>query len=259
MFTWLTSALPRFTMAETKQATLMGRKLFIGIPAYDGKLNIKTAFALAQLMPKAMSLGVSVTLSDLSNCSIITMARNALVHEFLKTDCTELLFIDADVIVTPDDIMRLMAQSGNKDITAGAYPRRAKDAKFFADIYFDDNGNLEFEGSLMRLKRAPTGFMLIQRHVIEQMVAAHPEWMYEKCPGEQMAAVFDFAIRDGKYVGEDYLFCDRATQMGFTVYIDVDISLPHVGQDTFERNFREEVVMPLLENIYHSKLKVVNG
>jgi len=246
-------------MAETKQATLTGRKLFIGIPAYDGKLNIKTAFALAQLMPKAMSLGVSVTLSDLSNCSIITMARNALVHEFLKTDCTELLFIDADVVVAPDDIMRLVAQSGGRDITTGAYPRRAKDAKFFADVYYDDNGDLEFEGSLMRVKRAPTGFMLIQRHVIEKLVEAHPEWMYEKSPGEQMSAVFDFAIVNGKYVGEDYLFCDRATQMGFTVYIDVDISLPHVGQETFERNFREEVVMPMLENIYHSKLKVANG
>jgi len=246
-------------MAEIKQATLTGRKLFIGIPAYDGKLNIKTAFALAQLMPKAMSLGVSVTLSDLSNCSIITMARNALVHEFLKTDCTELLFIDADVVVAPDDIMRLVAQSGGKDITTGAYPRRAKDAKFFADVYYDDNGDLEFEGSLMRVKRAPTGFMLIQRHVIEKLVEAHPEWMYEKSPGEQMSAVFDFAIVNGKYVGEDYLFCDRATQMGFTVYIDVDISLPHVGQETFERNFREEVVMPMLENIYHSKLKVANG
>jgi hypothetical protein len=246
-------------MAETKQATLMGRKLFIGIPAYDGKLNIKTAFALAQLMPKAMSIGVSVTLSDLSNCSIITMARNALVHEFLKTDCTELLFIDADVVVTPDDIMRLMAQSGDKDITAGAYPRRAKDAKFFADVYYDDNGDLEFEGSLMRVKRAPTGFMLIQRHVIEKLVEAHPEWMYEKSPGEQMSAVFDFAIVNGKYVGEDYLFCDRATQMGFKIYIDVDISLPHVGQEVFERNFREEVVMPMLENIHHSRLKVVNG
>jgi len=233
--------------------------LFIGIPAYDGKLNIKTAFALAQLMPKAMSFGVSVTLSDLSNCSIITMARNALVHEFLKTDCTELLFIDADVVVNADDILRLMAQSGNMDVTAGAYPRRAKDAKFFADVYHDENGNLEFEGSLMRLKRAPTGFMLIQRHVIEQLVEDHPEWTYEKSPTEKMSAVFDFAIVDGTYVGEDYLFCDRVLEAGFKVYIDVDISLPHVGQEVYERNFREEVVMPMLENIYQSKLKVANG
>jgi len=240
-------------MAEAKQATLTGRTLFIGIPAYDGKLNIKTAFALAQLMPKAMSLGVSVILSDLSNCSIITMARNALVHEFLKTDATELLFIDSDVIVSPDDILRLMAQS--RDITTGAYPRRAKDQNFFADLYFDANGDLEFDGSLMRVERAPTGFMLIQRHVIEKLVAAHPEWIYEKSPTEKMSAVFDFAIVDGKYVGEDYLFCDRATQMGFKVYIDVDISLPHVGSNEFTRNFREEVVMPMLENIYNSKLK----
>jgi len=247
-------------MAEKRQASLAGRTLFIGIPAYDGKLNIKTAFAIAQLMPKAMSLGVSVILSDLSNCSIITMARNALVHEFLKTDATEMLFIDSDVIVTPDDILRLMAQSGGKDITTGVYPRRAKDRNFFADLYFDANGDLEFEGSLMRVERAPTGFMLIQRHVIEKMIAENPEWTYEnKGKGEQMSAIFDFKIVDGQYVGEDYLFCDRATKMGFTVHIDVDISLPHVGQEVFERNFREEVVMPLLENIHQSKLKVVNG
>ena len=242
-------------MAETRQATLTGRTLFIGIPAYDGKLNIKTAFALAQLMPKAMSLGVSVILSDLSNCSIITMARNALVHEFLKTDATDLLFIDSDVIVSPDDILRLMAQSGGKDITAGMYPRRAKDQNFFADLHYTDSGDLEFNGSMMRVKRAPTGFMLIQRHVLEQMVFAHPEWTYEKSPTEKMSAVFDFAIVNGKYVGEDYLFCDRATQMGFTIYIDVDISLPHIGPNEFTRNFREDVVMPLLEDIYQSKLK----
>ena len=243
-------------MAETRQATLTGRTLFIGIPAYDGKLNIKTAFALAQLMPKAMQLGVSVILSDLSNCSIITMARNALVHEFLKTDATDLLFIDSDVIVSPDDILRLMAQSGGKDITAGMYPRRAKDERFFADLHYTDSGDLEFDGSLMRVKRAPTGFMLIQRHVLEQMVFAHPEWMYEKSPTEKMSAVFDFAIVGGKYVGEDYLFCDRATQMGFKIHVDVDISLPHIGPNEFKRNFREDVVMPLLENLYNSRLKV---
>jgi len=246
-------------MAEVKQATLSGRKLFIGIPAYDGKLNIKTAYGLAQLMPEAMRLGVAVTLSDISNCSLITLARNALVNEFLKTDCTELLFIDADVIVTPDDILRLMAQGGTQDISAGAYPRRAQDKRFFTDLYWDENKNLEFVGSLMRVKRVGTGFMLIQRHVIEKMIEAHPEWEYANADGAKLHALFDFGIVNGQYVGEDYLFCDRATQLGFKVYIDVDISLPHVGTEAFTSNFREEVVMPLLENIHQSRLKVVNG
>jgi hypothetical protein len=155
--------------------------------------------------------------------------------------------------------MRLMAQSGGKDITAGAYPRRAKDAKFFADVYYDENGEPEFEGSLMRLKRAPTGFMLIQRHVIEKMIEAHPEWAYKNADGAVLHALFDFGIRNEQYVGEDYLFCDRATNLGFKVYIDVDISLPHVGTEAFTSNFREEVVMPMLETLHQSRLKVVNG
>ena len=247
-------------MAESKQAILTGRKLFIGIPCHDGRLNVKTAYAIAQLMPEAMRLGISVTLSDISNCSIITMARNSLVAEFLKTDCTELLFIDSDVVVTPGDILRLMAQSGNKDITAGTYPRRAHDKKFFTDLYWDENDNLEFDGSLMRVKRIGTGFMLIQRHVIEKMAKANPEWSYKnKITGERMYALFDFDIKNDQYVGEDYLFCDRASDMGFTVHVDVDISLPHLGTESFTRNFREEVVVPLLQGIQESRLKVVNG
>ena len=100
--------------------------------------------------------------------------------------------------------------------------------------------------------------MLIQRHVLEDMVKAHEDWTYE-FKGEQITALFDFALKDGKYVGEDYLFCDRAREHGYKIYIDVDISLPHVGQDTFENNFREEVVIPLLEAVRKSKLKVANG
>jgi hypothetical protein len=246
-------------MAEVKQATLSGRKLFIGIPAYDGKLNIKTAYGLAQLMPEAMRLGVAVTLSDISNCSLITLARNALVHEFLKTDCTELLFIDADVVVTPDNIFRLMAQGGTQDISAGAYPRRAKDKKFFTDLHWGENENLEFIGSLLRVKRVGTGFMLVQRHVIEKMIEAHPEWEYKNADGAKLHALFDFAVKNGQYVGEDYLFCDRATELGFKIYIDVDISLPHVGTEAFTNNFREEVVIPILEDLRASRLKVANG
>jgi hypothetical protein len=110
----------------------------------------------------------------------------------------------------------------------------------------------------MRLKRVGTCFMLIQRHVLETLVVAHPEWFYD-FKGESICSVFDFEIKDGHYLGEDYLFCDRAREHGFKIYADVDISLPHVGTDTFENNFREEVVMPLLEAIRKTKLKVANG
>jgi ketosteroid isomerase-like protein len=243
-----------------KQVDLHGRKVFIGIPAYDGKLNIKTAFALAKLTPVALQHGVSLYLGHMSGCSIITMARNALVNEFLKTDADELLFIDADVIVQPDDVLRLLAQSEGRDILVGMYPRRASDKNFFLDLYRDDTESLVFDGPLLRVKRAGTGFMLIKRYVIESLIAAHPEWNVENRSGDgSVAAVFDFAIKDGKYVGEDYLFCDRATEAGFKCWVDVEISLPHVGSEEFTRDFVQDVIMPLLEDERKSKLKVANA
>ena len=245
-------------MSEQKRVSLEGRKVFVAIPTYDGKLSIKLAYSLCQLMTMAMRLGVSVHLAHVTGCSIITMARNRLVEQFLKTDCTELLFIDSDVIAQAEDIMRLMAQSGDKDITAGNYPRRAKDKKFFMDLYFDENGDLEFDGAMMRINRVGTGFMLIQRHVIEAIAAKSAKYVSNDGSGN-VSNVFEFKVEGDQFVGEDYTFCDKAVAEGFKIWTDVEISLPHMGTEEFTNNFQEEVMVPLLDNIRQAKLKVVNG
>jgi hypothetical protein len=245
-------------MDEQKRVSLEGRKVFVGIPTYDGKLSIKLAYTLAALMPIALKHGISVRLGHVSGCSIITMARNMLVDQFLKSDCTELLFIDADVIAQPEDIMRLVAQSGGKDVTAGMYPRRAKDRKFFLDFYLDDDNELEFDGAMMRANRVGTGFMLIQRHVIEAIADKSLKYLGQDGVG-QIANVFEFSMLDGKFVGEDYTFCDKACAEGFKVWVDVEINLPHVGMEEFTNDFKNEVVGPLIQEIRKQKLKVANG
>ena len=231
------------------------------IPAYDNKLNIDSAFALANLALKAQALGITLYLTHLSGCSLITKARNALVADFLASDADTMLFVDADVIVNADAILRLMALSIGKDITAGIYPRRGMDRKFFLDYHLDDKGALEFDANgLLRVKRIGTGFMMIQRHVLETMIANHPEWGYYNNVNERTDyAVFDLGIVNGEYYGEDYLFCDRAAADGFTVFLDPSISLPHVGSEKFTRDFEADVLKPLLEQHCTPVLKVVNG
>lgn len=245
-------------MSEQKRVSLEGRKLFIGIPTYDGKLSIKLAYTLAALMPLAMQHGMSVKLGHVSGCSIITMARNMLVDQFLNSECTDLLFIDSDVIAQPGDILRLMAQSGDKDVTAGSYPRRSKDKMFFMDLYFNEDNELEFDGAMMRIQRVGTGFMLIRRHVIEEVANQSEKYLGQDGIG-QVANVFEFSMLDGKFVGEDYTFCDKARSLGYKIWLDVEISLPHVGQEEFTNDFKKEVITPLLADIQRSKLKVANG
>ena len=129
---------------------------------------------------------------------------------------------------------------------------------FFMDLHFDENGDLEFDGSMMRIQRVGTGFMLVRRNVVERLAEKAERYLGQDGVG-QVANVFEFTLRDGKFVGEDYSFCDKARAEGFKVWIDVDISLPHVGTEEFTNDFKQEVVVPLLEEVRKNKLKVVNG
>ena len=244
-----------------KSFNLIGRKLMIAIPCYDGKVNIRTAFAIAELVPKLDKMGVRLNLVHMSGCSIITKARNKLVRNFMESDCTDFLFVDADVVINTDAVTRLLALSSDKDVVAGSYPRRAKDAKFFLDFYLDKDGQLEFDDhGLMRVESVSTGFMLIRRHVIEHMIEKHPEWQYKgDGDGETEHALFDFMILDGQYIGEDYAFCLRARQDGFKIYLDPMISLPHIGTEEFTRDFEKDVLRPLLKEHAKPQLKVANG
>ena len=245
-------------MPEEKRVSLEGRSVFIGIPTYDGKLSIKLAYTLAALMPVALKHGVTVHLGHVSGCSIITMARNSLVDQFLKTKCTELLFIDADVIPTVDDIMRILAQSTGRDLTAGMYPRRAKDKKFFLDFYLDEKDELVFDGAMMRVNRVGTGFMWVNRKVIEDIASRSQKYLSADGVGE-VSSVFEFSLMDGKFIGEDYNFCDKAGMLGYEAWVDVEICLPHVGTEEFTNDFKNEVVIPLIDSIRKAKLKVANG
>jgi hypothetical protein len=233
-----------------KKITLAGRKLMIAIPAYDGKINISAAFQLPKLALSAARHGFEIHLAHLSSCSIITRARNSLVNQFLESDCTEMLFVDSDINFTQEDVLRIMALGTDKDIVAGAYPRRAKDQMFFADIYYNEHGGVEItEDGLLRLNRIGTGFMYIRRHVIETLRDAHPEWKYwvdvEK---KHHYAIFDFAVTEAGYMGEDYLFCDRASSHGFKIYIDPDINLGHFGATEFTGHFGNQVLQPMIQN-----------
>ena len=53
------------------------------------------------------------------NDSLIARARNTVAAEFLKSDCSHLLFIDADIQFNPRDAIRLLM--AHKDIVGRVY------------------------------------------------------------------------------------------------------------------------------------------
>jgi hypothetical protein len=160
------------------------------------------------------------------------------------------MFIDADINFEAEDIFRLMAWTSDpkKGIVAGVPRTRSTTKTYIATLDQDEDGQLSMNGmGLVRAKRVATAFMMVRRDVFETLDAAHPEWRYyDERSGRTVPCMFDFMKTDEGYIGEDYLFCDRAREQGFEVWIDPTIKLGHMGVQEYEGDFGNEVLYPML-------------
>jgi len=107
-------------MQNQKGYTLAGRKLFIALPAYDFKVSLKLAVSLAQVAQEAPKHGVEIAIGSVCGCSVVSRARNLLVQDFLESDCTDLIFIDADINFEPEHVFRLLAWASEPHIGIAA-------------------------------------------------------------------------------------------------------------------------------------------
>ena len=219
---------------------------------------------------------IPYTVSTLANESLVTRGRNTLVSFFMENPkATHLMFIDADIEFNAEDILRMVAY--NKPIVVGAYPKKAVNwdsiiqaarnesfeetaatieghsSNYVVNFEFntDENGNrlpqVQVVDNLIKLKDAGTGFMLIQKDVIQQMFDNHPELKYKNDinVGSQfepfMYALFDTMIdpESRRYLSEDYTFCRLWQMMGGDVFLDPRTGLNHVGHYTFKGNIRK--------------------
>jgi len=237
-------------MQNEQAYDLAGRSVFIALPAYDFKVSLKLAISLAQFAQEAQQHGVGIQIGSICGCSVVSRARNLLAQDMLDSECTDLMFIDSDINFEAADVFRLLAWTSDpkKGIVAGVPRTRSTTKTYIATLDDDENGELTMNGmGLVRAKRVATAFMMVRRDVFETLDAAHPEWRYyDERTKRSVPCMFDFMKTDEGYIGEDYLFCDRAREQGFEVWVDPTIKLGHMGVQEYEGEFGKDVLYPMI-------------
>lgn len=202
---------------------------FIAIPSYDGKLEPQCLMSLLEgiKLLDAHGIGCSFAL-EAGNCHIDD-ARNGIVRTFLDSNCTDLVFIDADVGFDPGALVRLMQHDA--DVVAGVYPKKDDDVSFpvkplAGDRWITPAGLIEVEG-------APTGFMRIRRTAFEQLVEAnkHRQFVGQGCSDKDRpyTIIFERTYEDGHRWSGDYAFCRKWRALGGKVFVDPEMDFVHVG------------------------------
>jgi hypothetical protein len=223
--------------------------LFIATPMYGGMCHGSYTLSLLQVIPTFVNAQMGVQFGFLTNESLVTRARNALVGQFLQTDATHLMFIDSDIGFRAQDILAMI--NADKDIICGLYPHKTiiwervaeavKDgvppqelhkhaSPIVDDIARDATGTEPIE-----VPCGGTGFMLIKREVLEGLTDKVPDYN-DFLTSQTIKQYFDTSIDPARHnilLSEDYHFCKLARSNGYTVWAAPWAELTHSGTYQF--------------------------
>ena len=250
---------------------LRQHKIFIGTPMYGGNCSGSYTKSCTDLAMMCAANGIDVRFYYLFNESLIQRARNYVVDEFMRSDCTHLVFIDSDIAFDPRDVLGLIGVQVSDpkfNIVTGPYPKKtiawekvkkavesgkAEDSPFALDQYTADyvfnpiNKLASFNLSEpLEIGEGGTGFMCIPRSTFEKMAEAYPELSYkpdhirtENFDGSnEIMAYFDCVIdpKTKRYLSEDYFFCQQARKADMKVWMCPWMQINHVGSYIFKGN-----------------------
>lgn len=219
----------------------MSKGIWVAIPSYTGMVSCETVLAVNREMYHAFDKKIAYEVQFYQQNPIISYARNFMVRQFLESDFSDMVFIDADVGFKPGTLCRLVEYP--VDIVGACYPYR-NESGAFPIRYIEERTELvaDHDTGLLEVAGLPAGCLRISRNVLEKMAAAHPELLYKDMNGNDTVSFFEFVRSNGQFFGEDWAFCNLARADGHKVWCEVDNDMTHTGTKVFRGNLQNHLL-----------------
>ena len=207
------------------------RKVLIGTPAFDGRVDVWFANSLVNTVRLSYEKDTMVVPVYMAYDSLVQRARNDLVRLALEEDFDDLIFIDSDQEWNPEWVFQLLEH--DVDVVAATVVKKSDEPAFNVKA-LPEGMKLE-ENGLMKVECVGTGFMRISKNALKKVWDESVEYQNE---GRTCRMVFDVQVQDGQLVSEDNVFCRK---WGGDVYIDPSMTCNHIGVKKYTGNFMEYI------------------
>lgn len=232
--------------------------IYLATPCYGGQAYISYVTGVLDLQRTCMARKVGLHVDLGGGDALITRARAVIAAKFLASDASHLLFVDADIGFSAEQVFRLIA--ADLDLVGGVYPLKRVDWDKARKAALDGLKDLQAASVGYVVRFIPsatssvelddegfgpvayvgTGFMLVKRHVVRAVVDAHPDLTARMrdmagSGAEQVTMIFDTMIEPetGELLSEDYAFCRRWRDLGGQVHADFHSRLTHTGHTAY--------------------------
>ncbi len=143
--------------------------------------------------------------------------RSYIVVQAHKANSKYLLFVDDDMVFTPEILNTLLSRE--KDVIGVPYYSRLLPRESYNAIFEDGNIVKELPEELFKCQHIGTGVMLIDMKVFKDMDLPF----------------FNFKTHETGYtlMGEDAWFCKQARAKGYEIWCDPSLKVGHLGDYEF--------------------------
>ena len=221
--------------------------LLIATPAYGRIISMEYFNGILSTISTNIE-GWERTVKLIGNESLVQRARQYFAKYAMEKKFDKLLFIDADIGFTGEDVKRLVLH--DKLVVGGTYPLKQippiLNFNTLPDHDISDipnhrsldglkklNAKYGVGGGLLEVRHVPTGFLCIDVEVfrrLENFVPGYSGRAYSKAQEfEKIPEFFPVRVRDGILESEDWAFCTLCRDHGIKVYLDTEVVVSHTA------------------------------
>lgn len=212
--------------------------ILVGTPCYNSMLHSDYVHSVISFHERKLPFAVLTLGSE----SLITRARNTIISHFYRMEnFTHLLFLDSDIHLHADGLVRLLAQE--VDVIGAPVALKGYDAETGKPVYntgklIEDKGN-----GLIMTDRVGTAVFLLSRKAADALVRhavdngntymGNPNTRGDSIDDMKMYDIFQVGVKGGEYLSEDYWACKILRKLGFDIYVDTNVQTRHNGMYVF--------------------------
>ena len=209
------------------------RRVLIGTPSYDGRVDVWFANSLIETVKMAEKKGIFVHAIYTSYDSLVQRARNSLIKLAIDGKYDDLFFIDSDTEWEPEWFFNLLERP--EPIVGGALIKKTEKEGYTVKL-LDKKLKHSEDKKLLEVDGVGTGFMKVSKFAFDKLWLASDPYTSE---GEQHRMVFDIKVENGDLISEDYVLCNKWKSLGYKVWLDPTITCNHIGVKKFKGNFKK--------------------
>ena len=240
-------------------------KIFVGVVSKSSDISIFTCQTLLRIQDICKGDGLDYYLEFITNNSLLINARNAMVAKFLTSKYDKLILLDADVGISPNDLLQCISNS--YDVVGVSFPRRVpnyqrvlekKDKintiddvrKYINEWIVHTNpqfiSKYEETQPYLQVDGMGAALMVLSRDVCQQLFHEYKHLYYEDTfdflnDEEQKYLVnyFEMELEDGQFYSEDFSFCRKVKRLGYRMFIYTPAKVCHSGEFNYIGSFSE--------------------